>query len=114
MSASRRITKESKVRSAIRRAAPARPTESVCRACGTAAGRVTAVELGGGRSWCHACGEELHAPSLNEVLAALGYTTKPGSGIPHPGKKILRDGNVVHEGSADSTWTWLRQTGQIS
>ena len=41
------------------RMAPPRSTELVCRKCSTPSGRVTAVDMGAGRSWCHVCGEEL-------------------------------------------------------
>lgn len=50
---------------------------------------------------------------LNVVLKALGYTTRKRDGAGLQGKKILLDGVVVHEGTADSTWKWLRKTGQI-
>lgn len=50
---------------------------------------------------------------LNTVLKCLGYVTRKRDGAGLQGKKILRDGVVVHEGTADSTWKWLRQTGQI-
>lgn len=51
--------------------------------------------------------------TLNEVLKALGYTTAKRAGHLQ-GKKILLRGAVVFEGTADETWRWLRQTGQIA
>jgi hypothetical protein len=53
--------------------------------------------------------------SLNEVLAALGYTkcwkVSPRTGVRTA--HILRGDEVVHVGTADTTWEWLVQTGQI-
>jgi len=49
--------------------------------------------------------------TLNETLAALGYTTAPaGFGKKH----ILdADGVTVCTGAAHQVWWWLRETGQI-
>lgn len=49
-------------------------------------------------------------PSLNEVLAQLGYTTEPGD---HGAKRIMRDGQECFSGIADDVWKWLRRTKQV-
>jgi hypothetical protein len=49
--------------------------------------------------------------TINEQLAALGYTTLPHS---HGRKQVLRDGAVVITGTAGDVWAWLRTTGQVS
>jgi hypothetical protein len=49
-------------------------------------------------------------PSLNETLAALGFTTKPGAGL--YAKYILRGDDVVFAGRADEVWAWLRGGAQ--
>lgn len=51
--------------------------------------------------------------SLAEVLDALGYQTSPRVGV-QQGKKILRRGEVVFEGTAGETWAWLRKSRQIA
>ena len=56
-------------------------------------------------------------PSLNEVLASLGYTTRPthpGAGQPWASvKDILRGDEVVFFGNAGDVWQWLRDTAQV-
>lgn len=51
--------------------------------------------------------------SLNEVLDALGYRTAPPTKAIQQGKRILRRGEVVFEGTAGEVWTWLRKSGEI-
>lgn len=56
------------------------------------------------------------APSLNEALAALGFTTAPanrGLAFPTGAKHIIRDGQVEFTGSAHEVWQWLRDCGLI-
>jgi hypothetical protein len=57
---------------------------------------------------------ELRGPTLNEVLAKLGYTTSPAAGVTGQlgAKQIIRDGAVAFVGTADDVWKWLRATGQ--
>jgi hypothetical protein len=51
------------------------------------------------------------APSLNEVLAHLGYTTQPGEfGARHI---IDPDGTKAFTGTAGDVWQWLRDEGEI-
>lgn len=49
--------------------------------------------------------------SLNEVLASLGFTTRPAAGIYQ--KDILKGGVVKFSGDADAVWKWLRASGQV-
>ncbi len=49
--------------------------------------------------------------TLNETLAALGYTTRPAG---HGQKHIIgADGVIVCTGAAHQVWEWLRETGQV-
>lgn len=55
----------------------------------------------------------MHVPEsmpLNDVLAALGYTTAP---LQFQGKSIIRNGVTVFAGTAGEVWAWLRETRQI-
>jgi hypothetical protein len=54
------------------------------------------------------------APTLNEVLAELGYKTRPRANTNLYGKVLVRDGVAVWEGTAGACWEWLRKTGQIA
>jgi hypothetical protein len=57
---------------------------------------------------------ELRGPTLNDVLAKLGYTTSPAVGVTGQlgAKNIIRDGATAFCGTADDVWKWLRRTGQ--
>lgn len=50
--------------------------------------------------------------SLNQTLAALGYTTAPHRNAPAQGKAIYRDGVEVFAGTAGEVWAWLRANGE--
>ena len=47
--------------------------------------------------------------TLNQTLAALGLTTRPGGGL--YSKHILRDGVIVFTGRAGDVWAWLHADG---
>lgn len=52
-------------------------------------------------------------PTLNDLLAHLGYTTRPGASLNGYSKDILCDGAVVMaDMSAGCVWDWLRESGQ--
>lgn len=59
---------------------------------------------------CRAQWAEVVEPlTLNETLAKLGFTTRPGE---HQYEKdILKDGKVVFTGSAGDVWDWLQEEG---
>ncbi len=46
--------------------------------------------------------------TLNEILMALGYTTR-NRGRTFQGKHILAKGRVVFGGTASEMWEWLRE-----
>ena len=47
--------------------------------------------------------------TLNQTLAALGFTTRQAKDSKKAGSKdILRDGEVVFTGTAGDVWAWLR------
>ena len=48
--------------------------------------------------------------TLNEVLAALGLTTREHLDV--EGKEILDGGSVVFTGPALEVWRWLHETGR--
>ena len=48
--------------------------------------------------------------TLNEVLSALGLTTRNGGR--GQGKEILDGGTVVFTGPAFEVWRWLHDTGR--
>lgn len=60
------------------------------------------------------------APTLNQALNQLGYTTVDSADVGGRGalqgeKAILRaDGSEAFRGRAAATWTWLKKTGQVS
>lgn len=47
--------------------------------------------------------------SLNETLAALGYTTEPGG---NGKRRVFRDGKFMTSGTAAHVWHWLRSRGE--
>ena len=50
-------------------------------------------------------------PSLNDVLAHLGYTTRPGRF--HGQRDVLsQDGSTAFTGDAKRVWAWLRESEQ--
>jgi len=50
----------------------------------------------------------MNGPTLNQVLRALGYTTRPAPNFNQYAKDILRGGAVVFTGCAGDVWAWLR------
>lgn len=53
----------------------------------------------------------LRAPTLNQILARLGYRTSPAPGVYK--KHVLKGRRVVFTGDANAVWIWLRETNQI-
>lgn len=53
------------------------------------------------------------AATLNEVLAALGMSTRPS---PFPGTKTIidADGTEIGDFTASACWRWLRDEGRIT
>ena len=51
------------------------------------------------------CTVDFQEPTLNQALAERGFTTAPG--VFHGQKSILKDGEVVFEGTAHDVWLWL-------
>ena len=60
---------------------------------------------------CAELGVEMRDPTLNEVLALLGYTTAPEL---YGAKHIIRDGFTAFVGNAGAVWKWLRKSGQYT
>ena len=52
-------------------------------------------------------------PTLNEKLAALGYSTRPVMNEAGVREVVRSDGSVAFMGRAGDVWRWLRNTGQI-